>query len=65
MSAPGIRVNGATLVRLNRNEVTGASGPGFLIKNGGKVLEMVANASDLNKGPRFILRDSTISDPDA
>ncbi len=63
--APGIRVNGATLVRLNRNEVTGASGPGFLIKNGGKVLEMVANASDLNKGPRFMLRDSTISDPDA
>jgi hypothetical protein len=63
--APGIRVDGATVVRLNRNEVTRASGPGFLIKNGGKVLEMVANASDLNKGPRFILRDSTISDPDA
>jgi hypothetical protein len=62
--APGIRVDGATVVRLNRNKVTGAKAPGFIIKNGGKVLEMFANVSDLNKGPRFVLSNGSIADPD-
>jgi hypothetical protein len=62
--APGIRIDGATVVRLNRNRVTGAKAPGFIIKNGGNVLEMVANVSDLNKGPRFVLRNGSIADPD-
>ncbi|MBW1896010.1 MAG: protein kinase [Deltaproteobacteria bacterium] len=64
-AAPGIRVDGATVVRLNRNKVTGAKAPGFVIKNGGNVLEMVANVSDLNKGPRFVLSNGFIADPDA
>jgi class 3 adenylate cyclase/tRNA A-37 threonylcarbamoyl transferase component Bud32 len=62
-AAPGIRVDGATVVKLNRNKVTGANAPGFIIKNGGEVLEMVANVSDLNKGPRFVLRNGTIGEP--
>lgn len=61
---PGISINGATALKLNRNEVTGARGPGFLISNGAKVFEMVANVADSNQGPRFILRRSTIADPD-
>jgi hypothetical protein len=63
-AAPGIRVDGATVVKLNRNKVTGAQAPGFIIKNGGNVLEMVSNVSDLNKGPRFVLRNGRIADPD-
>ena len=63
-AGPGIRVNGATVVKLNRNKVTGANAPGFIIKNGGNVLEMVANVSDQNKGPRFVLSDGTIAEPD-
>jgi serine/threonine protein kinase len=63
-AAPGIRVDGATVVRLNRNRVTGANAPGFIIKNGGNVMEMEANVSDMNKGPRFVLRNGTIGEPD-
>ncbi|MDY6986566.1 MAG: protein kinase [Thermodesulfobacteriota bacterium] len=63
-AGPGIRVDGATVVKLNRNKVTGANAPGFIIKNGGNVLEMVANVSDQNKGPRFVLRNATIAKPD-
>lgn len=59
---PGIRINGATALKLNRNKVTGAKGPGFSIINSAKVLEMVGNAADSNKGPRFMLRRSTIAD---
>jgi hypothetical protein len=59
--APGIRVDGASVIRLNRNKVIGANGPGFIIKNGGNVMEMLANISDLNKGPRFVLRKGKIA----
>ena len=61
---PGIAINGATALKLNRNKVTGAKAPGILIINGAEVLEMVGNVSDSNRGPRFMLRDSTIADPD-
>jgi hypothetical protein len=51
---PGITVNGSTALRLNRNKVTCTKeAPGFLIVNDGKVHEMLDNASDSNKGPRF------------
>ncbi len=62
--APGIAVKGATALKLNRNQVTGAQGPGFVIFEGAEVLDMVDNVADLNKGPRFMLRDSTIAEPD-
>jgi parallel beta-helix repeat protein len=61
---PGIAVNGATALKLNRNNVTGADASGILIINGAKVLEMLGNAAYANRGPRFMLRDSTIADPD-
>jgi hypothetical protein len=53
---PGIAVNGSTALRLNRNQVTGTKeAPGFVIMNGAVVREMIGNASDSNKGPRFVL----------
>jgi len=61
--APGIAVDGATALRLNRNQVTGAKGAGIVIVNGARVLEMVGNAADSNAGPRFVLRDATIEKP--
>jgi hypothetical protein len=61
--AAGIAVNGATALALNRNRVTGATGPGFVIVDGAKVLEMVGNAADANVGPRFLLRGGTIAPP--
>jgi hypothetical protein len=43
-------------LRLNRNKVTVTKeAPGFVIVNGGKVSEMIGNASDSNKGPRFLI----------
>jgi hypothetical protein len=62
---PGIAINGATALKLNRNKVTKAKAPGFLIVHGATILEMVGNVSYANRGPRFMLRDSTIADPDA
>ena len=56
-------INGATALKLNHNQVTGAKGPGFIIAKGSLVMEMVGNVSDSNKGPRFILRRSTIKEP--
>jgi len=59
---PGIAVNGSTALRLNRNKVTGAKeAPGFVIVNGAVVREMIGNAADSNKGPRFVLGGGTIS----
>ena len=52
----GIAVNGSTALRLNRNKVADTKeAPGFVIVNGSKVLEMIGNTSDSNKGPRFVL----------
>src|SRR5210317_1155809 len=52
----GINVNGSTALRLNRNRVTVTKeAPGFVIVNGGKVSEMIGNASDSNNGPRFLI----------
>ena len=52
----GIAVNNSTALRLNRNQVTGTKeAPGFEIMNGAVVGEMIGNASDSNKGPRFML----------
>jgi hypothetical protein len=62
--APGIAVNGATALKLNRNKVTGAGGPGFIITKDATVVEMVENVSDANKGPRFMLRSGTIGAQD-
>jgi len=44
----GIAIDGATAVRLNGNKVTRADAPGFVIRDGGKVLEMVGNAAYSN-----------------
>jgi hypothetical protein len=63
-ASPGIVVNSATALKLNHNKVTGAKAPGFVIKDGAKVIEMVGNAADCNQGPRFMLHESTIADPD-
>jgi hypothetical protein len=60
----GIAVNDSTALRLNRNKVTGTKeGPGFVIVNGGKVHKMIGNASDSNKGPRFVIgRDEIVGE---
>ena len=63
--AAGIMIDGATVLRLNRNQVTGANAPGIAIVSDSKVLEMVGNAADSNQGPRFVLRGGSIADPDA
>ena len=53
---PGIAMNGCTALRLNRNKVTDTKeAPGIVIVNGAKVCEMIGNAADSNKGPRFVL----------
>jgi hypothetical protein len=57
----GIAINGATAIRLNRNKVTKADAPGFVIVDEGKVLEMVGNAAYANRGPRFMLRNGTVA----
>jgi hypothetical protein len=59
--SPGIVVTDATALKLNHNQVTGARAPGILVVNDGNVLEMIGNASYLNKGPRFMLRGGTIA----
>jgi len=57
----GIAIDGATAIRLNGNKVTKADAPGFVIRGDAKVLEMVGNAADSNRGPRFMLRGGTIA----
>jgi hypothetical protein len=59
-AAPGIAINHATVLALERNEVTGSQGVGFAIVAGSTVWEMTGNAADDNGGPRFMLRDSVI-----
>ena len=59
--SPGIVVSGATALKLNRNKVTGAQAPGFMIASDAHVLEMIGNAAEGNRGPRFMLRGATIS----
>ncbi len=54
--APGISINEATALKLNHNRVTRAKGPGFVIINDAKVLEMIENSADGNLGPRFLQR---------
>ena len=45
----------STAIRLNRNKVTGSKeSAGIVIENGESVREMIGNASDSNKGPRFV-----------
>ncbi|MFV1959553.1 MAG: hypothetical protein ACC662_09100, partial [Planctomycetota bacterium] len=56
----GITISGATVLRLNRNRVTRAGGPGFVIVNGARVLEMKANAAEATRGPRFVVRNATV-----
>jgi len=60
----GISVKGSTALRLNRNKVTGTKeAPGFVIVNRGKVRKMIGNASDSNKGPRFVIgRDEIVGE---
>jgi len=62
--ASGVAIDGSTALKLNRNEVTGAKGPGFVIVDGAKVLEMLGNAAEGNMGPRFLLRGGTIAVPE-
>jgi hypothetical protein len=52
------------VLKLNGNRVTGAQAPGFLIIKGAMIMEMVGNAADSNMGPRFMVRRSTIAEPD-
>jgi hypothetical protein len=59
-AAPGISINHATVLKLERNEVTGAKAVGFAIVAGSTVWEMTDNAADANTGPRFMLKDSVI-----
>lgn len=59
-AAPGIAINQATALKLERNEVTGAKAVGFAIVAGSTVWEMTDNAADGNVGPRFMLKDSVI-----
>jgi hypothetical protein len=59
-AAPGIAINQATALKLERNEVTGAKAVGFAIVAGSTVWEMTGNAADGNTGPRFMLKDSVI-----
>ena len=54
---PGISINAATALNLNRNTVTMGNTPGFLITGDANVLEMTGNAAYWNRGPRFLLRD--------
>ncbi|MFQ5653934.1 MAG: right-handed parallel beta-helix repeat-containing protein, partial [Planctomycetota bacterium] len=56
----GIAVNGSTVLKLNRNQVTRTKAPGFVIAMGAVVHEMIGNAADSTQGPRFLLRDSTV-----
>ncbi|MCP4699808.1 MAG: hypothetical protein GY862_23600 [Gammaproteobacteria bacterium] len=57
---PGIAINGSTVLKLNRNKVTGTKqAPGIVIING-TIREMAGNASDSNRGPRFMLKSGTI-----
>ncbi|MHC4952402.1 MAG: right-handed parallel beta-helix repeat-containing protein [Planctomycetota bacterium] len=58
----GIAVHKATALKLNRNRVTGAKGPGFVIAGGAIVREMVGNAANGNAGPRFLLHEGNIAD---
>ncbi|MFC1853658.1 right-handed parallel beta-helix repeat-containing protein [candidate division CSSED10-310 bacterium] len=58
---PGIAIRASKALKLNRNKVTRSrEAPGFAIVKGAVVLEMVGNASDSNKGPRFMLKNGTI-----
>jgi hypothetical protein len=59
-AAPGIAINHATVLKLERNEVTGSKAVGFAIVAGSTVWEMTDNAADANTGPRFMLKDSVI-----
>jgi hypothetical protein len=59
-AAPGIAINQATALKLERNEVTGAKAVGFAIVAGSTVWEMTDNAADATTGPRFVLKDSVI-----
>lgn len=60
---PGISVNGSTALKLNFNKVTGTKkAPGFVISNGAVVRGMEGNASDSNRGPRFMLKSGTIEE---
>lgn len=59
----GITIEGATAIRLNRNKVTQSRAPGFVIVNGSKILEMLGNAADSTHGPKFMLKESTITTP--
>ena len=61
-TAPGIAINHATVLKLERNEVTGAKAVGFAIVAGSTVWEMTDNAADANTGPRFMLKNSVIKD---
>ncbi|MHC4223454.1 MAG: right-handed parallel beta-helix repeat-containing protein, partial [Planctomycetota bacterium] len=60
----GIAVHGATALRLDRNQVTRAGAPGFMLTAGARIQQMVANASHANRGPPFVLMDATVADPD-
>jgi hypothetical protein len=59
-AAPGIAINHATVLKLERNEVTGSKAVGFAIVAGSTVWEMTDNAAAGNVGPRFMLKDSVI-----
>lgn len=57
----GIAIDGSTALELNQNKVTRSlEAPGFVILDGAVVVEMKGNASDMNQGPRFLLRGGTI-----
>ncbi len=59
----GVAVHGSRAIRLDRNRVTGAKGPGFLIVSKATVNEMIGNAADGNMGPSYVVHDGWIADP--
>lgn len=57
----GISVNNSTVLRLNRNRVTGTQqGAGITIVNEAVIKEMIGNASDSNNGLRFMVNNGKV-----
>jgi hypothetical protein len=59
-AGPGIAVNASTVLELDRNQVSGTRGAGVVLVAGTRVLQMKGNAVFHTKGPRYMVRLSTI-----
>lgn len=60
----GIAIKGATVLHLNRNRVRDTKqGPGIVMVDGSRVLQMEGNISKANMGPRFVAEKGTFTAP--